>query len=37
MVLSLPLSMLAAPVWYSLGLDDRAVNCILANNRNITI
>lgn len=32
MLLSLPISLLAAPQWYSLGLDDRAVHCILADD-----
>jgi hypothetical protein len=28
---------LAAPVWYSLGLEDRVVNCILADDTNMVV
>jgi hypothetical protein len=36
-LLSLPVSLFAAPQWYSLGLSDRAVNCILADDTSTII
>jgi hypothetical protein len=37
LLLVLPLSMWAAPTWYPLGLADRGVNCILADDTNLIV
>jgi hypothetical protein len=37
MLLTLPLSLFAAPQWYSLGLSDRAVHCICADDSSVII